>query len=146
MKTERLKRNEIGWLNLNIEMRPYMEMQGAEIKQNSQCFCPFHDNTSTPAAKFFDSSNSMHCFAEGRTYRTYDLLKLMDWSADDMRKLIPDEFTYEEEQHVLEIPRITDDIRKEFKGKTLIFMREMNRMWNRLKDEKTSHTVDKIIL
>lgn len=146
MKRDRLQKEEIGWLNSNVDMRPYMELHGVEIRQNGQCFCPFHDNHSTPAGKFFDNSNSMYCFTEGRTYRTYNILKLMGWDAEEMRKLIPDDFKYEEEHHVQQIPRISPEIREKFRGRPFVFLREMNKVWNAMNDEKTKHLVDKIIL
>lgn len=38
-----------------------------------KCFCVFHDNTHTPAAKVY--GNVMHCFVCNRSYTVYDLLK-----------------------------------------------------------------------
>jgi len=39
-------------------------------------FCPFHDNTDTPAAKCY--GNHIHCFACKRNYGVYDLFKKFD--------------------------------------------------------------------
>lgn len=40
------------------------------------CFCPFHENTNSPAAKFFLEEHNEHiyCFAEGKLYRPHHLL------------------------------------------------------------------------
>lgn len=40
------------------------------------CFCPFHDNTATKAAKLFCEEHNEHifCFAENRQYRPHHLL------------------------------------------------------------------------
>lgn len=43
-----------------------------------KCFCPFHDNTHTPAAKLYRDPSGyevLHCFAEQRNYGTYALLR-----------------------------------------------------------------------
>jgi len=39
-------------------------------------FCPFHNNTKTPAAKIY--SNGLYCFSCRRLYGTYDLLLKFD--------------------------------------------------------------------
>lgn len=38
------------------------------------CFCPFHDNTNTPAAKFYRESNTLYCYTDLKLYSVYDLL------------------------------------------------------------------------
>ena len=48
------------------------------IRSNSGlCFCPFHDNHNTPAAKIYkdDAGDSLYCFSENKIYRPYDLIK-----------------------------------------------------------------------
>ena len=43
---------------------------------SGKCFCPFHDNTNTPAAKVYPYG--LRCFGScGRVYRAYDLLSLL---------------------------------------------------------------------
>jgi len=39
------------------------------------CFCPFHDNDKTPAAKFYPDSNTLWCFSEQKLFTVYDLLE-----------------------------------------------------------------------
>jgi hypothetical protein len=40
------------------------------------CFCPFHENTRTKAAKFFKDEHKEHvfCFAENKLYKPHHLL------------------------------------------------------------------------
>lgn len=42
-----------------------------------KCFCPFHENHDTPAAKLYqnEEGESIFCFTENRSYRPHDLLK-----------------------------------------------------------------------
>ena len=50
---------------------------GIEFPKNtSVCYCPFHDNSKTPAAKFFKEEHNEHifCFAESKLYRPHHLL------------------------------------------------------------------------
>lgn len=44
--------------------------------RTASCFCPFHDNTQTKAAKLFCEEHNEHlfCFAENRVYRPHHLL------------------------------------------------------------------------
>lgn len=44
--------------------------------ESSACFCPFHDNTNTKAAKFYKEEHNEHifCFAEATQYKPHHLL------------------------------------------------------------------------
>lgn len=44
--------------------------------ESSTCFCPFHENTNTKAAKFFKEEHNEHifCFAENKQYKPHHLL------------------------------------------------------------------------
>ena len=47
---------------------------GYAEEYRSLLFCPFHDNYNTPACKYYmdDSSESIYCFSEGKSYRLSD--------------------------------------------------------------------------
>ena len=47
-------------------------------RESSTCFCPFHENTRTKAAKFFKEDHNEHifCFAENKQYKPHHLLTL----------------------------------------------------------------------
>lgn len=46
--------------------------------ESSTCFCPFHDNTNTKAAKFYREDHNEHifCFAESKQYKPHHLLTM----------------------------------------------------------------------
>jgi len=76
-------------------MREIMEFNGYEIEPSGRCFCPFHVNVNTPAAKFFDEGNDLRCFAESKTYKVFDLMKVFNWDEDRIRGLLPDDISYD---------------------------------------------------
>lgn len=45
-------------------------------RESATCFCPFHDNTNTKAAKFYKEDHNEHifCFAENKRYKPHHLL------------------------------------------------------------------------
>jgi len=52
---------------------------GVEFPHDSApCFCPFHENTKTRAAKFYKEEHNEHiyCFAEAKQYKPHHLLTL----------------------------------------------------------------------
>jgi len=48
---------------------------GRPFYVGSSCFCPFHDNTNTPAAKLYDDERgiTLFCFTEQKSYRSSDV-------------------------------------------------------------------------
>lgn len=46
--------------------------------ESTTCFCPFHDNSHTKAAKYFAEEHNEHiyCFAEGKQYKPHHLLTM----------------------------------------------------------------------
>lgn len=46
--------------------------------ESTTCFCPFHDNTNTKAAKFYAEEHNEHifCFAENKQYKPHHLLTM----------------------------------------------------------------------
>lgn len=52
---------------------------GADFPSETRsCFCPFHDNSRSPAAKFYkeDHNEHIYCFAEGKQYKPHHLLTM----------------------------------------------------------------------
>lgn len=47
-------------------------------EHETKCFCPFHENFDTPAAKLFvkPEGENLYCFSEGRAYYPHHLLTL----------------------------------------------------------------------
>lgn len=56
--------------NLSLE-EEYVDIFDKRLPEGKM-FCPFHDNTNTPAAKRY--GNFIKCFSCGKTYGVYDLL------------------------------------------------------------------------
>jgi len=46
--------------------------------ESHTCYCPFHDNSRSPAAKFYKEEHNEHlfCFAEGKQYKPHHLLTM----------------------------------------------------------------------
>lgn len=64
----------VSWINKNIDFaETYQRMFNKDIRYG-KCFCPFHENTDTPAAKYYEESNTIYCFSCQRIYSSYDLL------------------------------------------------------------------------
>lgn len=53
----------------------------ADMVGATNCFCVFHDNKNSPSAKiYYDEDRGipvLHCFAEHRTYTSYDYINLI---------------------------------------------------------------------
>lgn len=49
---------------------------GLSVTGSGSCFCPFHENTDTRAAKLYqdDDGERIFCFAENKMYRPHDLI------------------------------------------------------------------------
>lgn len=49
---------------------------GLGVTGSGSCFCPFHENTDTRAAKLYqdDDGERIFCFAENKMYRPHDLI------------------------------------------------------------------------
>jgi len=48
---------------------------GKHISHSQACYCPFHTNRNSKAAKIYTDTNLLHCFGEcQRNYTAYDLL------------------------------------------------------------------------
>ena len=55
-----------------------LEKAGYEgYSYEGKCFCPFHDNYESPAAKIYHDSNgdTLWCFSESKRYRPSDVLR-----------------------------------------------------------------------
>lgn len=79
-------------------------------KESTNCFCPFHENTRTKAAKFFAEEHNEHifCFAENKLYKPHHLLTkgIVDFSvnhvfsaiwanlSDDEKKIFSEDLRY----------------------------------------------------
>lgn len=87
--------------------------------------CPFHDNTDTPAAAIYKSTDdrpdSLYCFAEQRQYTVADVLgMLMGYNIYEVGHAIWNNMSkYDKEQFILKHSR-RDNIAQAFGGVTQI--------------------------
>lgn len=71
-----MTRDEIAWVNENVSLVDLVkELYGVELHPGYTTICPFHHDHRKSAKVFND--NALVCFAERKTYRSYDVLKLM---------------------------------------------------------------------
>lgn len=79
-----MEANEVSNSKLELNVIDYfctfewlLSYVGIEFPENSApCFCPFHENTNTKAAKFYKEEHNEHifCFAEAKQYKPHHLL------------------------------------------------------------------------
>ena len=74
-----LSKSEIYYIiNHYIDTRKLLKSLGISVRANNAMFCPFHDNTETPAAHLYkeqDGSHTIYCYAEDHLYHNTDLYK-----------------------------------------------------------------------
>lgn len=87
------------WINYNFSIVMIMKELGHidssyEVDSDISVFCPFHENTNTPAARLYIGDNSIYCFGEcKRTYRPIDFFILKNGdSYDSLWRRFGDEF------------------------------------------------------
>ena len=64
-------------LNKMVDMRSLLTSHGYNVPQSGSMLCPFHDNYDSPAAKYYADTNTIHCFAEHKTYSPIDAMQLV---------------------------------------------------------------------
>ena len=73
-------------LNRTVSMSALLHMITGEYYEiDRTCYCPFHDNTETKAAKIYKNAQVelLFCFTEHRTYNVVAAIKLLtDWNED----------------------------------------------------------------
>ena len=79
----------------------YNKYAEEKISSVGACFCPFHDNENTPAAKFYPGSNLLWCFAEQRLYTVYDLLEVYGLNPVDVFNRLWGSYSEEKRQGII---------------------------------------------
>jgi len=64
-------------INQEYSMKELLAQMGVEVHRSMSIFCPFHPNTETKSAKYFEEDNSVYCWGEGRSYRPLDVLRIL---------------------------------------------------------------------
>lgn len=80
-------------INKYMDFRKLLESDGYYIAPNGTMFCPFHENTHTKAAHYYDNvdgSGQIFCFAEYKQYDPYDFYTILhpDINVSDLAELI----------------------------------------------------------
>lgn len=111
----------------------YREIFGEELRAGS-VYCPFHSNTDTKAARYFEDTNSVYCFSCQRKYSVFDLLMrfnrqkvefiteniiVPEISMEDETKVTPKRFTPLPDEGVIALcDRIKLILQKEYEANT----------------------------
>lgn len=71
-------------INRYINLRELMESDGNYVAPNGTMFCPFHSNSNTKAAHYYDDEGGgcVFCFAEYRQYTAYDYYTILKQDID----------------------------------------------------------------
>lgn len=77
---------EVKVINHFLRMTDLFEKAGIEYSEHSNMFCPFHNNTGTPAGHYHTDSNRLWCYSEQKMYGSYNFIKLY-FPNIDTRKL-----------------------------------------------------------
>lgn len=103
---------------------------GVEIPQNGQIFCPFHDNTRTEAAKYYEDTNKVWCFAEQKMYHAYDAMRLLEYSFERIAAMVPDDISgWQPEEYELKFPIVPEVIYNILASNLKLYLFTINEMW-----------------
>lgn len=69
---------------------------------SGSCFCPFHDNENTKAAKFYRESNSLYCWGCHKYFTVYDLLLEYNIDPIDTFHKLWDAYSDARKQYILQ--------------------------------------------
>lgn len=80
-------------INHYIDMRKLLRKLHIEVRANNSMYCPFHDNTNTPAAHLYkeeDGSHTIYCYSEDKLFSNVDLYKnfLPDIDLEELANLL----------------------------------------------------------
>lgn len=117
-----LTKKEIYYIvNHYIDTRKLLKSLNINVRANNSMFCPFHDNTETPAAHLYredDGSHTIYCYSEDKLYHNSDLYRnyLPNINIDDLAKLLYENLPEEEKL------KIADNIDKPYELPELPFI------------------------
>lgn len=90
----------IFWANQHFDlMKLLVEVGVRNPEEGALIYCPFHHDRNHRSAKVY--KDAVHCFAESRQYRPYDILKFLGFSDKKIESTLrvsgnPPEIVYEE--------------------------------------------------
>lgn len=127
--------NQIVWINENVSMRELLVEMGVDIPRNGVIFCPFHDNTRTPAAKFYDDSNKLWCFGEQKMYFSYNCMRSLNYTDERIFDYLPEDLSdYTPEKHIILFPVVPDTIKDLINKNYRMALFHLNNLWKNKKN------------
>lgn len=129
-------RKEIAWLNKNVDMVPFLEELGVKVPPNGVMFCCFHENTETPAAKYFEDTNKVFCFSESKLFGTYEVMKLLKYSNDKIKTYIDYSALedFEVDFSVMKFPVVDDETKALAEKNIFDYLDKLNHLWKNRED------------
>jgi len=130
---------QIEWINEHLPIEDYLEQLGVDIAPNGKCFCPFHHNVNTPAAKVYTSEQSgnggrLYCYSERKSYTPYDVIKKLGYSDTEIHSMVPKEFWYSVQDakpaHEMKIPIVDKNARDKIPGGVFGVLCQLDLMWD----------------
>lgn len=91
-------------LSKYVPLRSVLDYMGIEYALQGNFYCPFHEDSLHPSAHFYESNTgqAIFCFAEHKTYRTYDAIKLLTpQNPDKVFYSIWNKFSFSEQETIL---------------------------------------------
>jgi hypothetical protein len=140
-----ITKSQIAWINENLPIEQYLEELEVDLPPSGKVFCPFHHNVNTPAAKVFLSEESgnggrLYCYAERRSYTTFDVIKRLGYQDNEIHAMVPREFWYEVENakpvEQMKIPIVDREARDAVQGGAFGVLHQLDIMWNNPKKFK----------
>lgn len=129
---------QIDWINRNLMIEDYLSQLNIDIPHNGKCFCPFHHNVNTPAAKVYTSEQSgdggrLYCYTERRSYTVYDVIKLIGYTDEQIHKMVPREHWYTVQDNMKQedvpIPIVDKVARNAVQGGVFGVLIQLDYMW-----------------
>lgn len=129
---------QIEWINNNLPIEDYLVELGVDIPPNGKCFCPFHYNVNTPAAKVYTSEDSgnggrLYCYSERRSYTTFDVIKKLGYSDTAIHNMVPKEFWYDIQDKApiesIKVPIVDTEQRNKVPGGVFGVLLQLDYMW-----------------
>ena len=117
-----LSKKEIYYIiNHYIDTRQLLKSLNIGVRANNSMFCPFHENTETPAAHLYkeeDGSHTIYCYSEDKLYHNADLYRnyLPNINIDELANLLYNNLPEEEKA------KMADRIDKPYELPVLPFM------------------------
>lgn len=130
-----MTKEQIQWINEKVGMRDLLHELGVDIPRNGVFYCPFHDNSRTPAAKYYADSNKLWCFAEQKMYHAYDCMRKLEYSNERILAYLPEDLSdFEAKDFKLMFPIVPECMIKQSEASDSFielcrFLFNLNELW-----------------